>query len=676
MGTPQPEETFEDNSQLINRLSSALAYTLNEEELAAWYRVINDFAFESTSESKLRDALANRALQTLFDSLSEPIVLLDTSDWKVVASNDAYLMRLRKRNPDLDIKSPNGRTLLDLAQAAHVVGDNVSFYTDWLREVLVTKRAVRRNEEDHYGSTPVYYSSTLTPIFRGDRVIYIAYLARDITHERRITERLSLSQHQLQEAQRLAKAGNWTYRLENGHVHWSNQLYVLYGLKIGTPVDVDTFLHFVHEADRQDMVKLIEEGMQTGEPWEKELRIINAEGQFKYLHCRAEALRNANGEITHLTGVCHDMTETRASQLAVKRRDIHLKQSQQNGRIGYFTYNATTDEVLLSDEFANFWNVDAKICLERMTEVITTSDRFRVFRIINALRTGQNYADFNVTVGLNESRRHFELHIERLRSRTSTDLLFAGTIVDNTEATRYNRELENANQGLSLAKQKLEELAFVASHDLKSPILNIEALVEMAKGAGEDQELRNSLLDKIALSADRMNVTLKNLNHVLEQSTVEFDDVELLEMKTLLDKVMLPLSEELKASGGKVSADFSELRHVRFSKYQLESVVLNLLTNALKYRKPDESPDVRISTERVDGQALLKVQDNGIGIDLEKNKERLFKLFKRFHDHVDGRGVGLHLVHSFVVGAGGKIEVESEVGKGSTFFVYLGPESY
>lgn len=675
MDTGHPGEALSGIDHLIDQLSSTLAYTLSAEEEKAWGRIIKDYAFSDSGDSRLHDALSHQALQHLFNCLSEPIVLISCSDWRVIASNDAYLNRLRKRNPKLDLESPNGKTLLDLAQAAHVVGDDVSFYTDWVREVIVTKRAVRRSEEDHYGTTPVYYSSTLTPIFRDGKVDCIAYLARDITHERRITERLSLSQHQLREAQRLAKAGNWTYRLDNGHVHWSNQLYVLYGLEIGTPVDVDTFLKYVHEDDRQEMIDLIQLGMQTGESWEKELRIMNAHGQLKYLHCRGEAIRDAKGEITHLTGVCHDLTETRASQLAVKRRDIHLKQSQRNGRIGYFTYNATTDEVLLSDEFARFWNVESKLRLQRMTEVVSVQDRIRVLRIINALRTGQNYAEFKVSVYLNGRSRYFELHIERLQSRTSTDLLFAGTIVDNTEATRRNRELETANQGLSLAKQKLEELAFVASHDLKSPILNIEALVEMVRDEGHNSEMRSSLLDKITLSVERMSSTLRNLNHVLEQSTIEFDDVQTIDMNELLEKVMLPLSEELSTSGGKVLTDFSALNKVRFSKYQLESVLLNLLTNALKYRNTEVPLQIQISTERVNEQALLKVEDNGIGIDLEKNRDRLFKLFKRFHDHVEGRGIGLHLVHSFVAGAGGRIDVDSEVGKGSTFFVYLGPES-
>ncbi len=101
------------------------------------------------------------------------------------------------------------------------------------------------------------------------------------------------------------------------------------------------------------------------------------------------------------------------------------------------------------------------------------------------------------------------------------------------------------------------------------------------------------------------------------------------------------------------------------------SVVQNLVTNAIKYRSPKRRGEINISAEPVEHYWQLKVADNGLGMDMEQNEKLLFKMFQRFHDHVEGKGIGLHLVKNIVYTNGGKIEVESELDKGTTFNIFL-----
>jgi signal transduction histidine kinase len=99
----------------------------------------------------------------------------------------------------------------------------------------------------------------------------------------------------------------------------------------------------------------------------------------------------------------------------------------------------------------------------------------------------------------------------------------------------------------------------------------------------------------------------------------------------------------------------------------------NLISNAIKYKSPDRKPVVSIRTEKVNGFCLISVKDNGLGLSPEQ-KEKIFQMFKRFHDHGEGTGIGLYIVKRIVDNAGGKIEVESEKDKGSEFKVYLKTE--
>lgn len=109
-----------------------------------------------------------------------------------------------------------------------------------------------------------------------------------------------------------------------------------------------------------------------------------------------------------------------------------------------------------------------------------------------------------------------------------------------------------------------------------------------------------------------------------------------------------------------------------FAEKNLRSIIYNLVSNALKYRRADRTPQIRLRCYQSGNYRVLAVQDNGLGIDLNATRERkLFGLFQRLHDHVEGSGIGLYMVKKIITNAGGRIEVESQLGVGSTFLVYF-----
>jgi signal transduction histidine kinase len=126
----------------------------------------------------------------------------------------------------------------------------------------------------------------------------------------------------------------------------------------------------------------------------------------------------------------------------------------------------------------------------------------------------------------------------------------------------------------------------------------------------------------------------------------------------------------VRTCGAQLDVELADNAAVRFLEKNLRSLVYNLLSNALKYRDPSRPAHVRLRA-RPDGQFLrLTVQDNGLGID-PAGQRKLFGLFERLHNHVEGSGIGLFMVKKMVENAGGRIVVESEVGVGSTFTVLL-----
>ena len=143
-----------------------------------------------------------------------------------------------------------------------------------------------------------------------------------------------------------------------------------------------------------------------------------------------------------------------------------------------------------------------------------------------------------------------------------------------------------------------------------------------------------------------------------------------MDLPELVDEVTSDLAYLITESKAEIVVDLESCKAISFSQKNLRSIVYNLISNALKYRHPDRAPLIKITCQQDTEQFILTLQDNGLGLS-QQNKGKLFTMFRRFHDHVEGSGVGLYMVKRIVDNAGGKIEVDTEEGTGTTFKVYL-----
>ena len=184
----------------------------------------------------------------------------------------------------------------------------------------------------------------------------------------------------------------------------------------------------------------------------------------------------------------------------------------------------------------------------------------------------------------------------------------------------------------------------------------------------EDQiELVNNF-EKIGNSLD---VTLQHLNKIVSVHNISNTKLEPVVIKDVYDRVVAGLSQDIRASRAVMYTEFSEVEEVMYIEAYLESILQNLITNALRYKHPDRDPEITVFTYEENGKKYLMVRDNGLGIDLEKHGKDLFKLYKTFHGNKNALGLGLFLTHNEVQAMGGDITVESKVDKGSKFIVTL-----
>ncbi|CAA9308145.1 MAG: hypothetical protein AVDCRST_MAG56-5996 [uncultured Cytophagales bacterium] len=240
---------------------------------------------------------------------------------------------------------------------------------------------------------------------------------------------------------------------------------------------------------------------------------------------------------------------------------------------------------------------------------------------------------------------------------------------DITQRKQIELEQEQLFRDLYRKNQDLEQFSFITSHNLRAPVANLLGLVEIYNKEDLPDPINLVVIENLKLSAQRLDQVIADLNELLSVRNRQEERQEV-SLAEILENVQLSVSQQLEKSGAHLVAHFAAPVVYSVKSY-VQSILLNLVSNALKYRSPDRPPVVKVSSRRQDDFVVLAVEDNGLGIDLGKHGEKLFGLYKRFHTHTEGKGLGLHLVKTQAEAMGGKVEVASSPGAGSTFKVYF-----
>lgn len=238
------------------------------------------------------------------------------------------------------------------------------------------------------------------------------------------------------------------------------------------------------------------------------------------------------------------------------------------------------------------------------------------------------------------------------------------------DAQRSQKHIEEQANELKRYNTELEQFAYVATHDLRAPIINLNGMIDIFKKRGFVNRENQRIVERIDSSIDRINATLNDLIHVVAYRKTLQEDVR----EVILDEVFRDIENDVKAqikeARADIRADFKNAPRFTYIPGHLRSILQNLITNALKYHSEDRKPLISVQSEWVNDYIYLKVKDNGIGID-EAQKEKVFGLFQRLTTRASGKGMGLYITKSLVESMGGRIDFTSNLNMGTEFVVSL-----
>ncbi|MDO6597525.1 PAS domain-containing protein [Oceanihabitans sp. 2_MG-2023] len=350
----------------------------------------------------------------------------------------------------------------------------------------------------------------------------------------------------------------------------------------------------------------------------------------------------------------------------------------------------------LALEYTNigFWEFDADL-----NKVYFSNESKKIIGTQNKTSFGSNINDWNERVHPDDIEKYyqdFQDHLNGLKPMYENEhrvkcqdgsykwILDRGKIVEftkdgiakrvigtHTEITNQKVAENKVIEALSIATEqnnKLKNFAHIVTHNLKQHVANFESLLQFHDEA-ETCEEKESLMNHLKTLSSSLTKTIHNLNQVVSVQTNKNKKIERIYVAKEINNVLKTLDFVIKESKATINNNVNERYFIYYNISYFESVIQNLLTNAIKYKHKDRNPVINIDSIFKKDAIDLIVTDNGIGIDLNKFGNDIFGLYKTFHKNEDAEGVGLYLIKNQIESFGGKISVASTVNTGTAFTI-------
>jgi len=307
-------------------------------------------------------------------------------------------------------------------------------------------------------------------------------------------------------------------------------------------------------------------------------------------------------------------------------------------------------------EYAAYRNRDLKIAEQRRAQFLEVKNSGKAI----GWEESQTDPDGNIITFL---RRMFPMHDEQ-----GNFVMVIGFGIDISERKALEEKQTLIMEQLAIQNTQLIDFCNVVSHNLRGPLINMAMLAEFIQES-EDVEEQKLLVSKLEPVIESLKSTFNELVEsiqIRQDHTVKSDNLNL---ATCLQEALDGLVVEIQKAEAKISVDFEDAPAIIYPHKYLASIFYNLISNAIKYQSPHRTLSLNLASKFREGNIVLTVQDNGLGIDLVKHKDNIFKIGKVFHRHPDAKGLGLFMTKTQVEAMGGRIWVESLPDEGSTFSV-------
>ena len=507
-------------------------------------------------------------------------------------------------------------------------------------------------------------------------------LYRNQVKNKNIFEKLQVTNNEIKESNErydiVAKATSdtiWDWKIEDDSFIWNKGIQGVFGYKKEEVGKTSKWwFDRIHPEDSLKMsVKLYSFVEQKTEKWQDEYRFQCADGTYKYVFDRGFLVKDTDGKPIRMIGAIQDVTKQKEEEQRLRLLETVITQTKDAVMITDIdiSENAIPNIIFVNSAFTDMTGYPAEEVIGKSPEMFfgKKSDILEFDKLKTAI---QEYKEcFVETISYKKNGEEFWVTFSMIpvTNKDGEHSHWISIQRDVTEEKEKEKEKEQLIRELTQNNKDLKQFSYITSHNLRAPLSNLTGLLNLIEDITiEDPELKE-IITGFSKSTHLLNETINDLVKVIIIKDNPSIQKEKVLIKDVFENVFNQLSFLISVHKPILKIDLEDVSILEINKSYLESIFLNLLTNAIKYREPNRQLRVNIATKVIDKKLIITFKDNGIGIDLDKNKDKIFGLYQRFHNYPDSKGLGLYLVKSQVESMGGTISVESTVGKGTLFTI-------
>lgn len=399
----------------------------------------------------------------------------------------------------------------------------------------------------------------------------------------------------------------------------------------------------------------------------KEVRTVDRKGVERiYLEIKTPIYDEDNPDvITGLLGVATDITANKLSERVILESEQYLKSVIKAIPDSLFVVNADGVFLDFKADSRDLYVPDGSFIGKKISDIMPPDISAIIYAAIEESLQSTGVVE-----------RHYALNIQGNLKQYSSRFVSSGdnkivaTVTDITESYNYLNRIQNLLVAEEEQNKRLRNFTHIVSHNLRSHTANMEGLLYLLED--EYQEIfNNQYIQLLKVSSGNLKDTIQHLNQVLDINLTGDKEWSLVNVKDLVDTGIQSIRQLAINAGVTITNSVDKNLKIEVIPAYLESIVLNLLTNSIKYRSEARESRLDVTSNLIDNTVALKFSDNGLGIDLKRHGDKIFGMYKTFHSNSDSKGLGLFMVKNQVEAMGGTISVTSEVDVGSTFIVHL-----
>lgn len=405
----------------------------------------------------------------------------------------------------------------------------------------------------------------------------------------------------------------------------------------------------------------------------REEEFIRRDGTKQWIRWDARPWYSSPQQIGGIVMHTEDVTESRATKEALLISEGKFRDSFENAPIGMAIVDIDGSWIDINESLCEMIGYSKEELLKLTFQDITHPDDLKNdLHYFKKLLAG-TADDYKI------EKRYFHkagktiwtlLAVSIVRNANREPLYFVSQIHDITEIKESAEKINSLLAVTNRQNARLKNFADIVSHNLRSHSGNINSLLDII--FIDHPQLKNDeMFEMLHSASENLKETIANLSEIASVHAMGELDMQPVLLRNTVNSTILQILALANASNVKIINDIERNCKVLALPAYLDSIILNFLTNGIKYASPLRDSFIKLSAVIAAKWVILQIEDNGLGIDLNAHGDKLFGLYKTFHKHQDSKGLGLFITRNQVEALGGKIEVESAVNTGTTFKIYL-----